>query len=405
MYHISISDMEIEEGIFDFRLQNDSSMIVVGASKCGKSSFVLKLIQLKDKIFQHPIRKIWWFYGVDTPFHDSLDEGVILKKGNLTREDFELIEPFDLVILDDLQMEVKGDQDITNLFLKGVHHKKFFAIQINQYIYGDKDQRMRNSNAHYMVFFKNPRNRQVAEFVTKMLPKGHTNTIHNILQEISHKYGYLFIDFTPESEDSFRMRTNVVDEDAMIVFKLHSNDRSVLKRMDYSRMIVLPEKKYLSLKTSNPEQIGAGKINPIVEHMRDEKRTDNQVKSMMNPQEAYVENLAKSIIQTRPTTDSINQYNLRLTAFDNIRRKFFQIPPQKVNIQTNTTPIQSRDMETNTSSKRRIRSRGNSPTTTPLRRSLDGPNPKAKRYDTRTTIRQSRLEGFKENKRPRYPEY
>ena len=107
--------MEVEPGIYDFRLQNDSSMLIIGPSKSGKSTFVLDLIRHKDKIFQHPIRNIWWFYGIESSFHHQL-EGVILKKGMLTHDDFETIGECDLVILDDLQEECKENKEITNLF-------------------------------------------------------------------------------------------------------------------------------------------------------------------------------------------------------------------------------------------------------------------------------------------------
>ena len=394
-------DMEVEKGIYDFRLQNDSSMLIVGPSKCGKSTFVLDLIRHKDKLFQHPIRNIWWFYGLDTPFHEQL-EGVILKKGNISHDDFDSIGEFDLVILDDLQQELKQDQDTTNLFLKGVHHKKFFAIQINQYIYGDKDQRMRNANAHYFVLFQNPRNRQVAEFLTKMVPKGQGAVLHKVLNDIPSKYGYLFVDFTPECEDSHRLRTHIFHE-PMTAFKLHT-ERS-FNKMDYSRMVVMPENKYLAL----TEQTGGARQNnnPIVQHMVNEKRENEQVQSMMDPRKSYIEQLAKSIIKTTPTIDNMNHYNMRLTAFDNIRRKFFHIPTDKTQVQkpmvtrhmdTNTDPIPSRDMGTSPPSRKRGVSTAKSKLLQP------------KRYDTRasrfpfTHSRRQHLRD-KENKAPTYPDY
>ena len=270
-----------------------------------------------------------------------------------------------------------------------MHHKKFFAIQMNQYIYGEKDQRMKNANAHYFVLFQNPRNRQVAEFMTRMVPKGQGSVIHKVLQDIPTKYGYLFVDFTAECEDAYRLRTHIFQE-PMTVFKLH-HERG-LHKMDYSRMVVVPEHKY------HAEQQHGGKIHPIVQHMMKEKQEENQVKSMVFPQKSYIEQLAKSIVQTTPSIENMNHYNLRLTAFDNLRRKFFRIPTEKQPIQTQTDPIQTRDMETAT---RQIQTRDVESSTGRWRKSRSDITPNARALGkTRLPVKKYRFD--KEN---RFPEY
>ena len=50
--------MEVSEGVYDFRLENDSTMIVSGPSKSGKTTFVINMIKNKDRLFHHPINKI-----------------------------------------------------------------------------------------------------------------------------------------------------------------------------------------------------------------------------------------------------------------------------------------------------------------------------------------------------------
>ena len=113
--------MEVSPGVFDFRLENDSSMIVSGPSKSGKSTFVMALIKHKDTMFREPIRRIWWFYGISSPFHQSLkDLNVELKEGVPTVDDFSTIGRQDLVVLDDMQTETGKNDNVTNMFLKGL---------------------------------------------------------------------------------------------------------------------------------------------------------------------------------------------------------------------------------------------------------------------------------------------
>ena len=324
--------MELTEGVYDFRLENDSTMIISGPSKSGRSCFVINMIKHKDTLFRHPIQRVWWFYGIESSFHEELKTlNVHMKQGLPSQDDFSQIERYDLVILDDLQQESKTREDITNLFLKATHHKEFFAVQINQYIYGDKEQRMRNSNVHYYVAFNNPRNQQqLGQFVSKMFPRGNVNHIYRIFHDILNKegkYGYLFIDFTPQCEPNLRLRSNLF-KSPMLVFKL--NQDSASGKIDYSQMVVITQHEYLE-KCQQEEQHG-GKVGNAttttntIQHLLQQAEEQQKVKNFVKPNEAYVENLARQIIRTKPTVDNVKLYNHRLAAFDNIRRNFCKIP-------------------------------------------------------------------------------
>lgn len=321
--------MELSTGVYDFRLENDSTMIITGPSKSGKSTFVINMIKHKDRLFRHPILRVWWFYGIESSFHKELTPlNVHMKQGLPSQDDFSQIERFDLVILDDLQQESKTREDITNLFLKATHHKEFFVIQINQYIYGDKEQRMRNSNAHYYVALNNPRNQQqLGQFVSKMFPKGNANLIYRIFYDILNKegqYGYLFIDFTPQCDPNLRLRTNLF-KTPMIVFKLNRDRAS--DKMDYSRMVVIPQHEY---QEQQQQQQQGGKARDVatdaLQRMVQQAEEQQKVKDFVKPKEAYVENVARQIIRTKPSVDNVNLYNHQLAAFDRIRRNFFKIP-------------------------------------------------------------------------------
>ena len=310
--------MEVSQGIYDFRLENDSTMIVTGPSKSGKSTLVTNMIKQKDSLFKHPIRKIWWFYGIESPFHDTLKSlGIILKQGLPSHEDLDVIQQYDMVILDDLQQESKGNDEITSLFLKASHHKGFFAIQITQYAFGDKDQRMRNANVHYYVAFNNPRNQQsTALFLSKMLPKGNINLIYRIFGAVMKedtKYGYIFVDFTPKCKPELRFRTRLFQK-PMIVFKLNIQQKHY-EKMDFSEMVVIPKSEYESI-----QQTG-GKLDP----MEEAKRID----SLMQPKENYIRSLAQRIVRERPTPETVDKYTMKLATFDDIRRNYFNIPWRK----------------------------------------------------------------------------
>ena len=327
---LSFLNMEVSEGVYDFRLENDSTMIISGPSKSGKTTFVIEMIKNKDKLFPHPINNIWWFYGIKSSIHDEIKQlRVMLKEGLPTHEDINAVRKHDLVILDDLQQESKTNDDITSLFLKASHHQGFFAVQITQYLYGNNEQRMRNANAHYFVAFNNPRNQQqIGQFLSKMFPKGNIHIIHQIFSDIikrDGKFGYVFVDFTSKCEPNLRLRTNLFKK-PMIVFKLNQNMNR--GKMDYSEMIVIPKSEYDQMR----EQRGGG----VMEDLASKTKEDAHIKQFMEPDKSYVEGLARHIVNMKPTVDNVNRYNMLLAAFDKIRRNFFKIPgpPEEKKVQT-----------------------------------------------------------------------
>lgn len=311
--------MEVEPGIYDFRLENDSSMVVSGPSKSGKTTFVTQLLKNRDKMFRNPIKNMYWFYGVENGGHEELEAlGVVLKKGTPTHADFEQLGANDLIVLDDLQEESKGDEGVTNLFLRGCHHKGFFAITITQYLYGDQQQRKINNNAHYYVIFNNARNqRQMSGFLFTMFPKGNSDLVNKLVMEVQGKYAYLFIDFTPECDERLRLRTNLFTP-PMIIFKLEKQGRH--GRMDFSRVNV------------GGDMVGGGakRMDPMQKHMMAEQR----VKEMMNPMQSHVEGIARRIIQNanQLSPQQMRHRTRRLIAFNRIRRLYMGIenkPPPR----------------------------------------------------------------------------
>ena len=309
----------------DFRLENDSSMIVSGPSKSGKSTFVANMIKNRHTLFKKPIRKVWWYYGIESPFHKELQD-VILKMGVPTQDDFDQLQENDLIVLDDLQQESQNNETVTGLFLRGSHHKRFFAVQITQYLYGDKEQRMRNGNVHYLVAFNNPRNQQqLAQFMGKMLPKGNMSVVHDILTTLVQKYGnyaYLFIDFTTNCPFEYRFRTNLFNP-PMIVFKLSKRPNKT--KMDFSELVVVP-KSDMNEHTGGGQQMGGGDTTKLMSTMLQRQAEDQRVRNMMmNPQQAHLDRMARDIVRHHPTANNIAAWNARMYLFDKVRRQFFNL--------------------------------------------------------------------------------
>ncbi|KMQ83493.1 hypothetical protein RF55_19908 [Lasius niger] len=126
-----------------------------------------------------------------------------------------------LIIVDDLMSELGNDSRLANLFTKGSHHRNLSIVFIVQNLF-HKGSQMRNIhlNSHYLVLFKNPRDKtQITHLGRQMFP-GKNKSIQEIFEDAtSPAYGYLFLDFHPMTEDYLRMRTGIFPGDEPFVYQ------------------------------------------------------------------------------------------------------------------------------------------------------------------------------------------
>lgn len=204
----------------DFRLHADRTMIVAGPSQCGKTTFLLQLLSMKDEIFRSPIKRIIWAYGqYQHELHQSLKEkGYILHLGIPTASD---LQPHDLLIMDDLLGPSQNNKEMTTMFTQTAHHLPCFVIFVSQNIFtGGKESRTRSLNMHYCIIFKNPRDKSQIQFLARQMYPGHSKSVTQVFSDATNRpHGYLFIDFTQECPDEYRLRTHILDI-PMTVYKL-----------------------------------------------------------------------------------------------------------------------------------------------------------------------------------------
>jgi len=128
-----------------------------------------------------------------------------------------MVQPYDMIVLDDLMFEMQGSKEVSNLFTRMVHHTPCTVISISQNLFqGGKEARTRALNTQYIVLFKNPRDpSQINILARQMYPNDAKFLIHAYQDAISRrKYGYLFIDLQQETPDELRVRAQILPEEA-----------------------------------------------------------------------------------------------------------------------------------------------------------------------------------------------
>jgi septin family protein len=184
--------------------------IVAGPTKAGKTVFVKKLIENKERIINQDIYKIWWFYSEAQPLYHSLSSDVNFVHG---LPDYKMLkseknEP-QLIVLDDLMQEAKNNAFLTKLFTRGCHHWNISVIQIVQNAFFD-GLRTSRINTDYLVLFKNPADQlNVSVIARQLFPRNTRYFLESYADATAEPHGYLFIDLTQYTPDKFRLKTNI----------------------------------------------------------------------------------------------------------------------------------------------------------------------------------------------------
>lgn len=182
-----------------------------GATQTGKTTWLLRLLENVDKMFDKPIDRIIWCYGIDTgnfPQHSRIQ----LHEGP---PDMQMLEGKDhkLLILDDLMSYyVKNKTELNNLFTRVAHHCNCSIINIVQSLFAQ--ERTARANSTYVCLTKSTGDTlQIQNFARQIFP-GRFDFFWEAYQDAvtSQPYGYLMIDLHPTSNDDRRLCTNIFDD-------------------------------------------------------------------------------------------------------------------------------------------------------------------------------------------------
>lgn len=195
------------------KLIHPFTCVIAGPTGCGKTQFVKKI--LTEDVIQGPPERVLFCYGEYQPTFAELSATlpqIRFVEGFPPSFD-EMLDPSKktLVILDDIMTPHGSDTRITDLFSKGSHHRNISVIYILQnFFYGAKETRNITLNAHYIVLFKNPRDKTQVSNLAKQMYPGQVKFVQEAFSDATKKpYGYLFIDLKPYTPDEFRLRTNI----------------------------------------------------------------------------------------------------------------------------------------------------------------------------------------------------
>ena len=206
------------------RLQHPFTCCCAGMTGCGKTRWVQKLLIGGDNTIYRPPENIVWLYGEFQPAYFELSKDLPhLKFIKGFPEDLDTLidtSKRNLIIIDDLMSEIGNDKRLTALFTKGSHHKNLSIILILQNLFHQsKEMRTISLNSHYLVIFRNPRDKSQIIHLAKQMYPGNVKFLQQSYNDATSKpYGYLLIDLKPETPEEIRLRTSIFPGETTLVY-------------------------------------------------------------------------------------------------------------------------------------------------------------------------------------------
>ena len=195
-------------------------MCVVGPSHSGKTTFTLALLDNRKEISDCQPNRVIWCYGIYQHELNSIltNKGYEAHAGIISVSE---IQPFDIVVFDDLLNESSNSKDVTDMFTKTAHHKPCFIIFIVQNLFPPgKESRTRALNTQYYVIFKNPRDKSQIEVLARQILPRKSKGLIEMFESVTQKpHNFLLIDLTQECPEEFRYRSNIFGK-PMYTYKL-----------------------------------------------------------------------------------------------------------------------------------------------------------------------------------------
>lgn len=207
----------------DFRLQCPFSYGLFGASQSGKTSFIIRLIEMRDEVFSKPVGEIHYFFKSWQPAFNTLERehNVIFHEGVLTMDWLErnvgLAEGgvertrVPLIIVDDAGEDLSSDS--VNLVTVGAHHCQVMLFFLLHQVFGSSPHlRAISQNLSYFQVHKNPRDNSTATHLAKQIDPGQKGgRFMRLFREATKEaYSYLFCDCTQACPEKYRLRSNIL---------------------------------------------------------------------------------------------------------------------------------------------------------------------------------------------------
>ena len=196
-------------------------------------------------------------------------------------------------MFDDQMIDASKDKRIVNLFTRSSHNRNLSVIYIVQNLFHQgKGSRSISLNSHYLVLFKNLRDKlQILTLAKQMYPPQTDFILKQHKDAVKRPFGYLLIYLKTTTQDNCPLRTNVVGEEGFNQAGFQENISQellkYLKQQNLSPVMLLPAMQEIQ-----------GNIDDVL--YRNDLRDDVKAKRYFQLQNRYLAFKEQLNTRTRP---------------------------------------------------------------------------------------------------------
>lgn len=197
--------------------------IVAGPTGSGKTRLIFEIISKPNQYIYPNIDTIIYCFSEWQQIFNQYKH-IKFHKGLIDIEKLDSKNKKILIIIDDL-MEESQTKQTSQLFTRGSHHKNISIILVLQNLFPPgKFSRTISINTHYIIVFKNPRDKlQIMNLAKQMFPGNSAFLIKAYDDATLEPNGYIFIDNKQETPNEIRIQSNITDTYRIVykqIFKL-----------------------------------------------------------------------------------------------------------------------------------------------------------------------------------------
>jgi hypothetical protein len=178
--------------------------LVSGPTGSGKTVLVKNILQAKVEMITDAPNQIFWYYANAQPRLAAQLPHVQFIEGLPSVADFKG-KPA-IVVVDDMMTEAK---EMVPMFVRESHHRSVSIFFLVQNLF-EKSLRTISINSHYIITFKNPRERQQIQTFARQLARNPRYVQEAYDDATAHPYGYLLFDFRQTTPEHLRLRTDIL---------------------------------------------------------------------------------------------------------------------------------------------------------------------------------------------------
>ena len=208
-----------------FVFKNPSSILVVGPSNSGKTTFLSKLLLENKDVFEVPPRKIVYCYGSWQPlFERPQFKAIHFHEGVPTEDDLHRWftnskeSKGGVLVMDDLMSDGGDDKTVLKIFTQHSHHMHLTTFYICQDLFPKgKYAKTISRNAQYIIVFKNPRDTlAIKTLLIQMYPSTWRKVLDVYNNVTKPAWSYLVFDLHPRTPDTCRLVSHVLQHEGCI---------------------------------------------------------------------------------------------------------------------------------------------------------------------------------------------